>query len=134
MHITKPLLLTLLLGVLLPFTSAHAQTGSANALESLLQGANAVGDDELLPPEQAFALQVAPDAPDLIAIEYQVAEGYYLYRDKFRFETDTPGVELGTAWVPAGELKHDEFFGEVETHRGLVSIGLLLVTLLDLNL
>ncbi len=103
---------------------AVAQEGSVSELQSLLQGPQAAGDDELLPPEQAFGVRIMQDAPDLIAIEYQVADGYYLYRDKFRFESDTPGVELGTAWVPAGEIKQDEFFGRVETHRGLVSIGL----------
>ncbi|MDH3715522.1 MAG: protein-disulfide reductase DsbD, partial [Gammaproteobacteria bacterium] len=114
----------LLLITVLPAMPALSQSSAVSELQSLLQNTETIGDDELLPPEKAFAVRVVPDAADLVAIEYQVAEGYYLYRDKFRFESATPGVELGTAWVPAGERKHDEFFGEVETHRGLVSIGL----------
>ncbi|MDH3451127.1 MAG: protein-disulfide reductase DsbD family protein, partial [Gammaproteobacteria bacterium] len=124
MHTMMKFLFWLLLAAMVPVGSAVAQSNAVNELRALLQDTQALGDDELLPPEKAFAVRVAPDAPDLLAIEYQVADGYYLYRDKFRFESATPGVELGTAWVPAGELKQDEFFGEVETHRGLVSIGL----------
>jgi thiol:disulfide interchange protein DsbD len=121
MHIMNKILFWLLLIAALP---AFAQSSAVKELQSLLQNTETAGDDELLPPEKAFSVRVVPDAPDLVAIEYQVADGYYLYRDKFRFESATPGVELGTAWVPAGEVHRDEFFGEVETHRGLVSIGL----------
>ncbi len=123
MHTMLRFLFWLLLTTLAPAGTLLAQ-GAVGDLQALLKGAQTVGDDELLPPEQAFAVRAVADAPDLVAIEYQVADGYYLYRNKFRFESTTAGVELGTAWVPAGELKHDEFFGEVETHRGLVSIGL----------
>ena len=43
--------------------------------------------------------------------------GYYLYRDRIRFNTDTPGIELREAELPAGEIKDDEFFGRLAIYR-----------------
>ncbi|MGH8705641.1 MAG: protein-disulfide reductase DsbD N-terminal domain-containing protein, partial [Burkholderiales bacterium] len=47
--------------------------------------------------------------------------GYYLYRDRFRFETET-GKVLADAELPAGKVKHDQFFGRTETYRDQVRI------------
>jgi thiol:disulfide interchange protein DsbD len=79
-------------------------------------------DEELLEPDQAFALSVtAVDATTLQA-RWDIAEGYYLYRSKFRFSSDTPGITLGEPQFPAGKIKHDEFFGDVEIYRGSVTV------------
>ncbi len=72
--------------------------------------------DELLPPEQAFALSARLEGNRLIA-EYRIAPGYYMYRKQFAFESETPGAQLGDAEIPPGHKKKDEFFGEVETYR-----------------
>ncbi len=87
------------------------------ALWAPLLAAQLGNEEELLPPEQAFAFQAhAMDATTLRAT-WQVAEGYYLYRNRIEFETQTPGFTLGTPRFPAGKIKQDEFFGEVETYR-----------------
>jgi len=51
-------------------------------------------------------------------VTYRIAPGYYLYRDKFRFSAAPAEVKLGAPQIPRGKRKRDEFFGEVETHRG----------------
>ncbi len=96
-------LLPLLLLIATPLAPLQAQT-----------------EDELLDPEVAFALSIeALDRHTLLA-RWDIAEGYYLYRSKFKFESTTPGAALGEAQLPPGKLKQDEFFGEIETYRNSV--------------
>ena len=77
---------------------------------------------KLLPPEQAFRFSArALDAATLEA-RFDVADGYYLYRDKLRF-TSEPVASLPVD-LPRGQRKHDEFFGDVETYRGAVTVRL----------
>jgi thiol:disulfide interchange protein DsbD len=74
-------------------------------------------EEELLDPEVAFALSIeASDSNTLIA-RWNIAEGYYLYRSKLKFQSNTPGAALGEAILPPGKVKQDEFFGEIETYR-----------------
>lgn len=79
---------------------------------------------ELLEPEQAFAFSAKALDAKTIEARFDVAPGYYLYRDKIKFSAFPTGVELGTARFPKGKLKQDEFFGKVETYRGTVRIKL----------
>ena len=81
-------------------------------------------DDELLPVEQAFAVQAVAADAETVQIDWQVADGYYLYRDKLKFTSNTDGIKLGLPGLPAGKVKHDEFFGDVETYRGAIQITL----------
>jgi thiol:disulfide interchange protein DsbD len=77
---------------------------------------------KLLPPEQAFRFSArALDASTLEA-RFDVADGYYLYRDKLHFTIDP--VPVGRVALPPGTRKHDEFFGDVETYRGSVVVRL----------
>ena len=43
-------------------------------------------EPELLEPEKAFAFSARVAGPDVIEVRYVIARGYYMYRDKFRFE------------------------------------------------
>ena len=79
---------------------------------------------DLLEPDQAFRFSARSLGADAIEVRYQVAKGYYLYRDKFQFTVAPASVELGAPELPQGERKKDEFFGEVETYRGELRIKL----------
>ncbi len=81
-------------------------------------------DDELLPVEQAFAVTGSAPEAETVQLDWQVAEGYYLYRDKLKFVSNTDGITLGLPVLPAGKFKHDEFFGNVETYRGTIKISI----------
>ncbi|MGR9106878.1 MAG: protein-disulfide reductase DsbD [Gammaproteobacteria bacterium] len=80
--------------------------------------------DELLRPEQAFRLSSETKFPDRVRLHWDIADGYYLYRDKFRFVSKTGQVETGTPEFPPGKVKNDEYFGEVEIYRGKLDIFL----------
>ncbi len=79
---------------------------------------------ELLEPEKAFKFSARALDPQTVEVRFDIAEGYYLYKDKFKFAADAPAVKFGTAQFPAGKVKHDEFFGEVETFRDAIAIRL----------
>jgi len=81
-------------------------------------------EPELLEPDKAFRFSARLKDPRSIEVNYQIAPGYYLYREKFRFVLTPAGAKPGAAQLPAGAKHRDEFFGEVETYRGNVSIVL----------
>jgi len=82
----------------------------------------ALGNDELLPPEQAFKISGKATSADQVEVSWEIAEGYYLYRDKMRFESRTEAIQAAPPALPDGEIKHDEFFGEMAVYRHAVSI------------
>ena len=84
----------------------------------------ALDEPDLLHPKQAFRVFAEFNNTDQLLLSWDIADGYYLYRDKFRFMSETDGVTLGEPLFPAGKIKHDEFFGEVETYRGKIGIKL----------
>ena len=93
------------------------------ACAALLAGGAAAADPKLLPPEQAFRFSArALDAHTLEA-SFAVADGYYLYRDKLAFAVGPDALKLAVV-LPPGKVKEDQFFGKVETYRGVVTVKL----------
>ncbi len=79
--------------------------------------------DDFLEPERAFALSARALDERQVELTFDVAPGYYLYREQFKFAAQ--GATLGEALIPAGKTKFDETFQKnVETHRGQVRIVL----------
>ena len=79
-------------------------------------------EEGFLLPDEAFRISGEPQGPDAARVSWDIADGYYLYRNKFHFRSENPGITPGTVELPPGETKHDEFFGDVEVFRGRVSI------------
>jgi thiol:disulfide interchange protein DsbD len=80
--------------------------------------------DDLLAPEQAFRFSARLIEPGLVEVRYRIADGYYMYRDKFRFTAIPQSAGLREARFPPGKIKDDEFFGRVETYRDELIIRL----------
>jgi thiol:disulfide interchange protein DsbD len=80
------------------------------------------GEPKLLPPEQAFRFSARALGTDMLEARFDVADGYYLYRDKLSFTLEPAELAAGTPVLPDGKRKHDEFFGDVETYRGRVVV------------
>jgi len=94
--------LSALWGALILFPVAHAQ--------------------EFLDPEIAFKFSARALDANTLEARWQIADGYYMYRDKFKFAVE--GASLGAPRMPAGKTKEDEFFGKVETYTKEVRIAL----------
>jgi thiol:disulfide interchange protein DsbD len=86
--------------------------------------AHAQSEDDLLPVEQAFRLTAKADAPGTIALHWDIAPDYYLYRTRIKAKTSQAGVTLGDLALPDGTKKHDEFLGDVEVYHKAVDATL----------
>jgi thiol:disulfide interchange protein DsbD len=80
----------------------------------------APAEEDFLQPDQAFRISGTAAGPEAVLVRWDIEPGYYMYRSKFRFASESPGIELAPADLPPAETKHDEFFGEVEIYRGRV--------------
>lgn len=77
--------------------------------------------DDFLDPEQAFKLTVQPLDERAVEVSFEIAPGYYMYREQFKAEAQ--GAKLGTLDLPAGKSKFDETFQKtVEVYRERLSV------------
>src|SRR4051812_15956941 len=86
--------------------------------------AHAQSDDDLLPVEQAFKLTAKIAEPGKVALHWDIAPDYYLYRARIKAKTAQDGVTLGELALPDGAKKHDEFLGDVEVYHKAIDATL----------
>ncbi|MGE5863780.1 MAG: protein-disulfide reductase DsbD [Rhizobacter sp.] len=80
-------------------------------------------EEAYLPPEQAFPLAVRLLDANRIELRFDVAPGYYLYRDKITVTAQPSSVTLGETTVPRGAVKYDATFEkDVESLRERVPV------------
>ncbi len=87
-------------------------------------GADSFEDEEPLMPDEAFMLSTKVIDANTIRAEWKIADKYYLYRDKFKFVSETESIQPGTPSFPKGKIKEDEFFGKMETYNKHVAIDI----------
>ena len=88
------------------------------------------GEDEILEPDQAFILKTWSENGRVHA-EWQIADGHYLYRDKTKIlPGDGNNLATSNFVIDEGELKHDEFFGDIYVfhHKAQASLAINNVT------
>lgn len=98
----------------------------AGSLEEGLRTWISGRDAEPLPPDEAFRVAVAPDpAGSGVRVRWDIEEGYYLYRDALTvaFAADAP-IRLAAYTLPAGVIKADPVFGEVEVYYRTLDLRL----------
>ncbi len=101
-----------------PVRLMAANTIHANKSDKLIFGSsfgNALGD--FLPVDEAFKPMLIPLDGNTIEVSIQVAPGYYLYKDKISAAIQSGRVQLGRMELPAGEMKNDEYFGDMEVYH-----------------
>ncbi|QFU21255.1 protein-disulfide reductase DsbD [Shewanella eurypsychrophilus] len=76
-------------------------------------------EPKLMPVNEAFVFDFKQE-DDRLTISWVIADGYYMYRDKLKFEAD--GATLGEMSIPQGKDHHDEYFGEQEVYYSFVEI------------
>ena len=57
---------------------------------------------DFLHPEQAFRPSARSLDGETLEIRFDIAPGYYLYRDKFRFALEPDFLQIGTPQIPKG--------------------------------
>ena len=82
--------------------------------------------DELLEPDAAFALSTQVIDDSTLEASWKVAKGYYMYRDKFKFEVINGQARLLEPEYPPGKIKVDPNFDNqaMETYAKAVSVRL----------
>lgn len=85
---------------------------------ALLAALPAWGAASFLDPEEAFRLDVREQGSGQVRLQWKIAPGYYLYRDRI----DAVGDAAVTVSKPGGETKEDPNFGTVEVYHDSVSV------------
>jgi len=93
-----------------PVTTADKVFDRVSATES--------GDEEFLDPEVAFVLTSEALSTNTIQLNWRIADGYYLYKQRIKFEPADVAHPVGALVLPKGEAHHDEYFGDQEVFRG----------------
>ena len=76
---------------------------------------------DFLDPALAFKFSARMVDGHTIAVNFQIADGYYMYREPFKFSA--VGAKLGTPLIPVGKVHYDATFEkDVETYRQNVTI------------
>src|SRR5438477_520582 len=94
-------------------TPASAGKGGLTALMDSLKPSG----DEFLQPDQAFRFDALADGADRARLNWEIAEGYYLYRTRIKVSTPSRQAQLGAPQMPGGEFKTDEYFGKQEIYH-----------------
>src|SRR5260221_5996751 len=91
-------------------------------LPAALPASRAASADDLLEPDKAFSFSARALDAGTVEVRYAIADGYYLYRERFRFAAEPASVTLGRPEFPKGQIHEDKFFGKQETYRKEVRI------------
>jgi thioredoxin:protein disulfide reductase len=95
---------------------------SLGGLTAFDVGAAPSSTDDLLPAEEAFKVSARFKDAKTIELKYLIADGYYMYRKRFRVNSETPQFKTGKIAAPPGLVKQDATFGRVETYRKSVRV------------
>ena len=107
-------------------TSSSAQDvfSQDSKVSQSFTGNELVTEDEFLPVEQAYILNAELEQDDRIRLNWQIADGYYLYRHSFGFQLAANGEPVEVAVdIPGGLEKTDEYFGDVEVYYHSLDIA-----------
>ncbi|MCF2133344.1 MULTISPECIES: protein-disulfide reductase DsbD [Mycetohabitans] len=88
------------------------------ALWATLASRAAWASDGFLDPQDAFQFS-SLEKPGTVELHFRIADGYYLYRERFAFAVRSGDAALGVPQLPPGKVKFDQTFNkDVETYRG----------------
>ena len=99
-----------------PPPPAGSAAAPSKDLNSLLGSVKTSGDD-FLSPEVAFRFDALAGGSDQVVLNWEIAEGYYLYRARIKVMTSSASAQLGAPQFPAGQFKTDEYFGRQEIYH-----------------
>jgi thiol:disulfide interchange protein DsbD len=75
------------------------------------------GEDEYLDPDVAFVLTAEAQSANNIQLNWRIADGYYLYKQRIKLEPANAAQPVGAIVLPKGEPHSDEYFGTQEVYR-----------------
>lgn len=82
------------------------------------------GAPKLLPADQAFTFSAVLAGDRVIRARWDIADGYYMYRDKMSFDIAGQSRLAAPAVLPDGEHRQDALFGEVAVYFSSLAVEL----------
>jgi thiol:disulfide interchange protein DsbD len=73
--------------------------------------------------ENVYQLAAAAGS-DNVRLTWSIADGHHLFANKFRFESATPGITLGTPRLPPSRTIKDDFLGDIQVYTDAVTVEL----------
>ena len=98
-------------------TAASGAERKGFDLKRLISG-GPKSESDFLPADQAFVLSTSSDSADRITLRWDIADGYYLYRDKVKVVSTDGTAQFGQPDIPGGKTQHDDYFGEQVVFSG----------------
>lgn len=115
----------IILTLLKPAARWRAVRALLLALSVLLLPGLAAADGGFLSPDEAFQPAVSVRDARTVNLDWTIADGYYLYLERFHFKSLDPGVTLGDPAFPPAEKLFDVNLGhEVGHYRKHVEVAL----------
>lgn len=124
-------LFTLLVSLFIGFTTTTQAANFDSVQAPLADFTNSetpATNNQFVPVDQAFPFNFIQQG-DTITLDWQIKPGYYLYRERFSFQTKD--AEIGQANLPEGTFHSDEFFGDVHIFTEPVSVEIPLKSVAD---
>jgi thioredoxin:protein disulfide reductase len=122
-HILPAVLLSLLVPAMAqtPPPANPAAAAQAAGIQAALKAPRG-GSDDILPVEQAFRFDAIAQGSDRVRLNWEIADGDYLYRSRIKISTSSAEAHLGNPQFPAGQIKNDEYFGRQEIYHHELSV------------
>ena len=103
-------LMTAMLVCITPVIAAEFSIGSSRPIVPV----------QFLPVDNAFQFTALQDNDQLL-LRWQIASGYYLYRERLLFRQ---GEQVMDVKLPTGLDRTDEYFGDVQVYYALLELSL----------
>lgn len=75
-------------------------------------------NSDFLPVDEAFEPILTAIDGNKVEVALRITDGYYLYKDKISARADSDVAQAGILDLPPGEMKTDQYFGEMEVYHG----------------
>lgn len=123
---SPPLLaaMLLLLAALFNPGLVKADNGAIADASALNKIVNQHEQPKLLDIDDAFQLKTQTDKQGHLVLDFEVAEGYHLYRDKIKAKVKTGSATLGALDLPHAISANDPVFGDVMVYHGAFQVRL----------
>lgn len=81
-----------------------------------------------LAADQAFQFSTTLIDPQTLVVQWKIAPGYHLYKERITFQTlPDSGIKIGMIQLPQGIPQHDDILGHYEIYEGNVSVTIPLI-------
>jgi len=102
----------------------------------MLPGAAFADSDEILPYKEAYKFTAIAKDAKTISASWEIVDKHLMYKDKFKFTSDTAGVEFGAPIMPKSDVKEgirpDGSMGPIQIYKHQVTIEIP-ITKIDSN-